>query len=174
MPIKFDILRKSEIRSSESFTVVSALADKFREFLNDSKIEDEIKVFHRHGGTSTQIQTTVLPGVKALGFTSEKKGLFKNYEVPRLRPDYYAKVGDSGVLLEVERGKTIANNMDILDLWKCHICNHADYLFMLVPKFRQTKKGTQTPIYEHVKNRLGTFFIQKNHVNVDGVFLFGY
>lgn len=174
MPITYDILKKLEVRNSDTFFKVSALADRFLAFLNDPQIQNEIKMFHRHGGTSTQIQAAVLPGVEALGFTSEREGLFNNYEVPRLRPDYYAKIGDSGVLLEVERGKTIANNMDILDLWKCHICEHADYLFLLVPNIRQTEKGKQTPIYQPVKNRLGTFFIQKNHINIDAAFLFGY
>lgn len=40
----------------------------------------------------------------------------------------------SGIILEVERGKTLMNNMDLLDMWKCHICEHARYLFSIVPK----------------------------------------
>ena len=44
----------------------------------------------------------------------EKKGLFKNYN-SQLRPDYYKKLKKSGIILEVERGKTLKNNMDLLD-----------------------------------------------------------
>ena len=42
-------------------------------------------------------------------------------------------LADTGIILEVERGKTTINNMDLLDFWKCHICAHADYLFLMVP-----------------------------------------
>ena len=24
--------------------------------------------------------------------------------------------------------------MDLLDFWKCHLCHHADYLFLMVPQ----------------------------------------
>jgi hypothetical protein len=30
-------------------------------------------------------------------------------------------------------GKALANNMDLLDLWKCHICREAHHLFLVVP-----------------------------------------
>ena len=53
-----------------------------------------------------------------------------------------ARVGSSGILLEVERGKTTINNMDFLDFWKCHLCEHAHYLFLLVPQeLRQRLAG---------------------------------
>jgi hypothetical protein len=39
----------------------------------------------------------------------------------------------TGIILEVERGKTTINNMDLLEFWKCHICAHADFLFLMVP-----------------------------------------
>ena len=52
----------------------------------------------------------------------------------KLRPDYYRPLETSGILLEVERGKTTTNNMDLLDFWKCHLCRHADYLFLMVPQ----------------------------------------
>ena len=41
---------------------------------------------------------------KDLGFESEKKRLFKHYN---LRPDYYKKTDDGGIILEVERGRTV-------------------------------------------------------------------
>ena len=174
MSVKFDILKKSEVQSSEDFAEVSALANKFRELLNNPQIENEIASVHCLGGLSTQIQAAVLPGAEALGFTSEKAGLFNDYAVSALRPDYYKKTRHSGVLLEVERGKTISNNMDILDFWKCHICDNANYLFLLVPQMRHAKNGRPTYPYKQVKDRLSTFFIPKNYVNVEGVFLFGY
>ena len=68
--------------------------------------------------------------------TSEKQGLFATYNAPGLRPDYYREVPEhrTGIILEVERGKTTINNMDLLDLWKCHICAEAHHLFLLVPQ----------------------------------------
>lgn len=76
--------------------------------------------------------------------------------------------------MEVERGKTKANNMDLLDVWKCHICKTANCLFLIVPIVRQTEKGKSEIIFESVFKRLSVFFQLKNHINVDAVFLFGY
>ena len=70
-------------------------------------------------------QDVILPfATKELGFENEKKGLFKDYKVAGLRPDYFHPT--AGILLEVERGKTHMNNMDLLDMWNCHICNQAN------------------------------------------------
>ena len=68
-----------------------------------------------------------------LGFRDESKGLFETYQSSALRPDYFRPIGSTGVILEVERGKTTINNMDLLDFWKCHICEHASYLFLMAP-----------------------------------------
>jgi hypothetical protein len=88
------------------------------------------------------VQEVLLEKAAELGFTSEKQGLFEEYATSGLRPDYYKPFGDrSGILLEVERGKTTINNMDLLDLWKCHICPEADVLFLFVPiELRQTRR----------------------------------
>jgi len=72
-----------------------------------------------------------------------------------------------------ERGKTISNNMDILDFWKCHICVHADYLFLIVPKRRQSKRRDSSP-FQYVQKRITAFFDPPNYVNVNAVHLFGY
>ena len=75
--------------------------------------------------------------------------------------------------MEVERGKTIANNMDLLDLWKCHICSNANFLFLVIPNIRQTATGRNI-IFETVERRMTTFFKSENYTNVDGVFIIGY
>ncbi len=113
--------------------------------------------------------------MKELGFMSEKKGLFSNYATKQLRPDYFLDLGSNkGILIEVERGKTIANNMDLLDLWKCHICSKANILFLVIPQIRQTAKGTPNTIFDTVERRIKSFFETQNYTNVDAVFLFGY
>ncbi len=105
-----------------------------------------------------------------MGFQSEKKGLFKEYHTPNLRPDYYLKLDKGGILLEVERGKTIMNNMDLLDIWKCHICEEANHLFLVVPI-----QISHTPnCFNYVVRRLETFFKESNYINIDSVSIFGY
>jgi hypothetical protein len=64
--------------------------------------------------------------------------------------------------------------MDLLDLWKCHSCEHADYLFLVVPKVRLSANGSAIKTFSYVRNRLAPFFEPKNYVNVDAVYLFGY
>lgn len=174
MPIEYSVLNKKVQRNQAAFNEVSDLASRFRELLNTQRIAEQITEVHRHNATSTQIQSIVRPDVEVLGFASEKKNLFDDYPVPALRPDFYREVCDTGVILEVERGKTIANNMDLLDLWKCHICKEAEFLFLLVPNKRQTLDGKASKPYYQVKKRLSTFFEEQNYVNVEAVFLFGY
>jgi hypothetical protein len=132
--IEHTVLRKDRQRSPEAFAEVEQLAQRLHEFLSRLDIGEQIASVHKLGASSREVQNVVLPGVQALGFTPERTGLFQAYAVSGLRPDYYAKVRDTGILLEVERGKTTTNNMDLLDLWKCHICEHAEYLFLLVPR----------------------------------------
>jgi hypothetical protein len=65
-----------------------------------------------------------------MGFTSEKKGLFSNVKSTGIRPDVFRKTSsDGGILMEVERGKTISNNMDLLDVWKTPLCAEAKICF---------------------------------------------
>ncbi|MEZ5348122.1 MAG: hypothetical protein R2714_02825 [Microthrixaceae bacterium] len=104
----------------------------------------------------------------------ESKGLFKTYQ-SALRPDYYLPISDTGIILEVERGKTTINNMDLLDFWKCHICEHADYLFLMVPsELRQNQTMSPRREYATVARRLESFFRPDNYTNVRGLVLIGY
>lgn len=91
------------------------------------------------------------------------------------RPDYFMPLDGTGILLEVERGKTTIHNMDLLDFWKCHICASADYLFLLVPReLRQNETMSPRREYVTVAKRLATFFEAGNYTNVRGLCLFGY
>ena len=92
-----------------------------------------------------------------------------------MRPDYYRPVGESGILLEVERGKTTTNNMDLLDFWKCHLCRAADYLFLMVPQaLKHNEIMSPKREYLAVVKRLETFFRPGNTTNVRAVHIFGY
>jgi hypothetical protein len=113
--------------------------------------------------------------VEPLGFVSEKKGLFAAYKVSGIRPDYFKSLAGGGILFEVERGKTIANNMDLLDVWKTHLCSEAKHLFLMVPNIRVTEKGGSQKIFNTVENRIETFFLSESTpIDVNSVHLFGY
>ena len=158
----------------EELKIVKSLSKKFFLYLNKKETVEKLKSFHTLGNSSQKIQDVFISHLKELGFESEKKGLFKNYN-SQLRPDYYKKLKKSGIILEVERGKTLKNNMDLLDVWKCHICKEANYLFLFVPKeLRHNYEMTPRNQYEKVKNRLESFFTDENYTNVRGLVIFGY
>lgn len=153
---------------------VRAISNQLLEHLNSSSALELMLRANLPGLSSAEVQATFLPFALELGFTSEAKGLFNEYE-NRLRPDYYRPVGESGILLEVERGKTTTNNMDLLDFWKCHLCRVADYLFLMVPQaLKHNDFMTPKKEYNSVVKRLDTFFVTGNETNVRAVHIFGY
>jgi hypothetical protein len=172
MAIEYVELMKEGIESNPSFRSAQAIATTLRDFLNRPEIEAEIRRKDVCGANSAEIQNVILPCTKKLGFEPEKKRLFARYECRSLRPDYFQR--EVGILLEVERGKTVMNNMDLLDIWKCHICEQARYLFLIIPKVRRNKKGGSAKQFHLTHNRMTSFFRKENYVNVDAVFLFGY
>jgi hypothetical protein len=174
MFVDFAILKKDCVKDTTTFEAVGRLAARLRQHLDKDETQRLIRERHILGASSAGIQEAILAGATELGFQTERRGLFGSYPVAALRPDYFCPVNETGVLLEVERGKTIANNMDLLDLWKCHICEHAKYLFLVVPKQRPSANGSMQSHFTHVRKRLTPFFESKNYVNVDAVFLFGY
>jgi hypothetical protein len=174
MAIEFAILKKAGVDQLGTFSFVERLAMQLRIFLDEAEAQKQIRERHVLGASSIGIQGVILETARQLGFEDERKGLFSDYAVSALRPDYFCRVGDTGILLEVERGKTIANNMDLLDLWKCHICAHASYLFLVVPQTRPSANGSLIRQFSHVQKRLAPFFHPVNYVNVEAVFLFGY
>jgi hypothetical protein len=173
--VNFHVLSRVDLTSTPDFREVSKLANSVLEILNNKSVKDAIAKAHVFGASSHTIQKAILPQMLELGFTSEKKQLFSDYKVGGLRPDYYKPLATGGILFEVERGKTIANNMDLLDIWKTHICQEANHLFLLVPNIRVSKNLNEAKIFPSVKNRIETFFIENiSAIDVDSVHLFGY
>jgi hypothetical protein len=114
------------------------------------------------GSSSAKVQEVFLEKALELGFQSEKKQLFQTIPTSNLRPDYYKKVDRSGIIIEVERGKTIMNNMDMLDMWKCHLCTNANHLFLFVPNALQhNNNATPYDCFNIVANRMAPFFKRK-------------
>jgi hypothetical protein len=162
-----DTRRESEFRS------VSKIALSLLEYLRSKEIAEKIAKANRKGVSSSDIQACIASRCEELGFQSEKQGLFSEYAIGALRPDYYLKLSPGrGIVLEVEKGKTLTNNMDILDLWKCHICASAQYLFLLVPIAAQN--AGQRNVFDIVVRRMEPFFCGGNYVSVEGLFIFGY
>lgn len=165
---------QDSIQSSDEWHQVAEVAARLLDQLNSAETLGRIATANRPGSSSAEVQAAFRPAAEALGFHSERKGLF-NDSITGLRPDYFLPLGSTGVLLEVERGKTTTNNMDLLDFWKCHICGVASYLFLLVPQALQ-HNPTMTPKKEFlaVQRRLAQFFERDNYTNVRGLCLFGY
>lgn len=173
--VNFHVFSRVDLSSTSDLKEVKRLSDAVIEILNKKAVVDAISKAHVFGASSHKIQTAILPHMLELGFTSEKKLLFSEYKVGGLRPDYYKPLSKGGVLFEVERGKTIANNMDLLDIWKTHICKEANHLFLLVPNIRVSKNQNEAKIFLTVKNRIETFFNENiSAIDVESVHLFGY
>lgn len=172
--IRTNIFKKDAIEHRVDFRKAKDIFEELVLFMQNEDIQKKLEVTHKRYAKSGDIQNIIVDKTRLLGFTSEKKGLFKNQTVSQLRPDYFLELeNSSGIIMEVERGKTLANNMDLLDLWKCHICEKANFLFLIIPNIRQTKSGRNI-IFESVERRMATFFGKENYTNVDAVFIIGY
>lgn len=162
--------------ATQEWSEVCNLAETLIVYLNTADALKQLLSANQPGQSSGEVQNVFLEKAKEIGFQDESKGLFKEYPNHRLRPDYFCKVGDSGVLIEVERGKTNQNNMDFLDFWKCHICVEAHYLFLCVPQeLRQNAKNSliSRPYATTIKH-MQAFFEPVNYTNVRGLYVIGY
>lgn len=120
MPVERTGFVQDPYRDTEEFTEVASVADRLLEHLKEPGVEALIRAADRPGESSRGVQMAFLPFATKLGFRDESTGLFAAYE-SAVRPDYYMPLGETGIILEVERGKTVRNNMDFLDFWKCHV-----------------------------------------------------
>jgi hypothetical protein len=151
------------------------MAKRLLDHLNTEEVQRKIGKANAPGASSAVIQAVFTEFAGTLGFANECAGLFENYQNRALRPDYYLPLKNSGILLEVERGKTTINNMDLLDFWKCHLCEKANYLFLMVPReLRQNDKMSPRKEFKTVSKRMASFFEPRNYTNVFGLWLFGY
>jgi len=159
---------------SDESNQVSEIADKLLSHLNQPDKQAELLVANQPGNSSAKVQDVFIDYAQQLGFESEKKGLFSEYSMG-MRPDYFLRLESSGIIIEVERGKTTINNMDMLDFWKTHLCGHANHLFLFVPKeLRQNESMSPRKEFNTVSKRLEKFFISGNETNVHSLHLFGY
>ncbi|MEL7538879.1 MAG: hypothetical protein AAFM91_17665 [Pseudomonadota bacterium] len=174
MAVELEEFVQAPLRATNEWSEVRKLANRLLIELNSEVTLKGIIEANSPGTPSSEVQAAFRPAAESLGFQSEKKGLFDN-TIAGLRPDYYLAIDGVGVILEVERGKTTTNNMDLLDFWKCHICDVASYLFLLVPKeLRHNETMRPKKEFIAVRRRMAQFFEPANYTNVRGLCLFGY
>lgn len=155
--------------------LVSALATRLRDFLVES--ESAIESAHVFGAKSSVIQSLVSGLLTDAGFREELVLAPDEGFVTRARPDFYYSIRPGrGVIAEVERGGTVNNNHDLKDLWKAHIAENAQHLFLIVPNsnFRQDGSPREKP-YARVVGRLDSFFGEpRREVDILSLHVFGY
>jgi hypothetical protein len=172
--LQFEKMIRADHAATAETVEVEALASRLLCELSAESACAELVEANQPGASSHRVQDAILPVAQSLGFSPERCGMFA-HSIPGLRPDFHRKVGSSGIILEVERGKTTTNNMDILDFWKCHLCEEAHYLFLFVPlELRHNPEMSPKREFATVKRRLAPFFQPGNYTNVRGLFLFGY
>lgn len=178
MPVLYTSHLRGRLTASErrELNVVCALAESLRRHLEASA--SAITEAHIHGAQSSSIQRLVEQVlVSGLGFVSEVVLTPQDGLVTRARPDFFFRLAESrGVLAEVERGGTIANNHDLKDLWKAHNAPDAQHLFLVVPQSNSREDGSsrERP-YLRVVARIGAFFgDSRREVDVVSAHIFGY
>lgn len=175
--MSFEFLVQPDLDAARSAEVpeVRTLASALSAEIGAASVASALAAIPEIGGTSHAVDAIITPLANRLGFESQRKDLFAAYPT-RLRPDWYRPLGgraSGGILLEVERGKALTNNMDLLDLWKCHICREAHHLFLVVPDQVKRSYGVEG-VYKRVVMRMATFMEPMNKVNVATIAVFGY
>lgn len=125
-----------------------------------------------HGVSSSSMQALVQESIASLGFATEQHN---RVGLAGFKPDFIDT--ESRVIIEVERGKTIDNNMDMLDMWKCHVHPTATHLILVVPVWYQTGVDVVTvkaATFARVCGRIGLFFESGNETNVRAAAIIGY
>jgi hypothetical protein len=175
MPVLMTSYVRADYADSPDYTVVKGVAVSLLDHLNTPDAQDLLALANLPGQSSAMVQASFNVFATQLGFVDESRGLFEGYKNRAVRPDYFRRMGETGILMEVERGKTTINNMDFLDFWKCHLCEHANYLFLMVPQeLRQNPTMRPKREYAYVVNRMESFFMPRNYTNVRGLHIFGY
>ena len=152
MKPKIEIFINDNFLHSDEWKEVIKLSKKLYELLSEPNVIKKIKKVNQPGISSHKIQEVITQESEKIGFKSEMNGLFSNYKNSKLRPDFYKKVKNTGVIIEVEKGQTVQNNNDLKDFWKCHICEEVNYLFLFVPQIliQNEEDKIRTVSYTHL------------------------
>jgi len=161
---------------TQELQAVDALASRLRSHLTART--DVLRSLHVYNAQSKAIQNEVGSLLEnELAFRSEIVLTPQDGLVTQARPDFFFDLGAGrGVIAEVERGGTTANNHDLKDLWKTHIAFNAHHLFLVVPLELPNETGhvRERPFVKVVR-RMGAFFGDaRREVDVLSVHVFGY
>lgn len=176
--IEYDRLERpprSDLERSELLRV-RALAEELRGHLE--REAPLIASLHIHNAPSKAIQDEVGRLLETkLGFESEVVVSADDGFVTRARADFFYPLSEkTGIIAEVERGGTTANNHDLKDLWKAHLATNVSHLFLIVPRelFNESGLVRERP-YPRVVRRMSAFFVdERRYVDVMSVHVFGY
>jgi hypothetical protein len=147
---------------------VLLVAKDIDKFITDNQLE--IDSCNQPGHSSRVIEKLFENILEKHEFVHEPK---KEYPDQLLRPDFVNR--RLKTIIEVERGKILNNNMDMLDFWKTHIHEECRYLILIVPKIlRHSDKTSPEKPFDRVKARLFLFFKDNNSTNVYGLIIIGY
>lgn len=156
-----------EYGGSDDWKKVTAIGKEIEGLVTKFKIE--IDAANMPGKSSRNLERIFEPHLSSKGFVHEPK---KEYENRLLCPDFVNR--EMKVIIEIERGKILNNNMDMLDFWKTHIHGHCRYLILMVPLvLKHSEKSTEHP-FEKVRTRMDLLFSKDNRTNVRGLVLIGY
>ncbi|PIT84887.1 hypothetical protein COU37_01355 [Candidatus Micrarchaeota archaeon CG10_big_fil_rev_8_21_14_0_10_45_29] len=122
------------------------------------------------GENSKSVQNLLSPLCLKLGYRDDEviESVFGRPDFSKLLEPF-----GEGIIIEVERGKTLDNNMDLLDLWKCHVSKPVNCLILVVPERKPTSKQMR-PISKSVVSRLKQFFEEGNYTNARGLAVVSY
>lgn len=155
---------------------VDTLASQLRSHLEDSSVA--LDLAHVHGASSSAIQQIVSSLLRTeLRFGEEVVLTPQTGFVTMSRPDFFYRLGPGrGVLAEVERGGATTNNHDLKDLWKAHVAEDAQHLFLVVPNANWNEAGdAREHPFPRVVGRVGAFFgVPRREVDIASAHIFGY
>ncbi|MGB7450238.1 MAG: hypothetical protein WA892_14075 [Ornithinimicrobium sp.] len=178
MVIEYQRMQSSHLddRFAESITTVDDLAKHLRAALEVQK--DAIDSAHVHGASSREVQQVVSAVLKQLlGFDEEVLLTAEDGIVSRPRPDFVYQIGPGeGVIAEVERGGTVANNHDPKDIWMTRIAPDPQHLFRIVPSsnWRGDTQSRERP-FPRLAHRMGALFgDSRREIDVLTCHVFGY
>ena len=178
MEIRHQRFARSALTSAEAAELerVDALASQLTTHLETST--SEIDLVHIHRAPSSAVQSIVSTLLREhLGFREEVVLAPSEGFITHARPDFIDALGPGrGIIAEVERGGTTTNDHDLEDLWKTHIANDAQHLFLVVPNANWNEAGAaREHPYARVLVRLGSFFGDpRREIDVVSLHVFGY
>src|SRR4051812_344175 len=87
------------VRRKKELTEVREIASKLVTHLNRPAAQEKLAAANLPGSSIALVQAAFLPFARRTGFVSESTGLFAGYPTSALRPDYFLRLGRTGILL---------------------------------------------------------------------------